>query len=974
MAAPLTVGDKVWFNGALGTIVATTATTDPATGAGSITYGGLTYGFLALRVRGPDVPFVATDDDWFRVGLLQHPDGQRHALVLDDPQEGRLIRARYPGRTNDQWEAHLHEQQQVFVTCWEPGRITCKKQGAASASEVVGLRGEWKGGDGYIRTGWFPPSAYVTNGSGVVQHVWPDGTTERVLFPRGHGAWGQRANDRMWEGPDAPAVPRPLQHLYVVRQWELTQIPTFTSTAEKEVFEGTVVEFDVESCTINVTGKANSTCYAQWYGTGLRFACTIGAGGAGTLANLPAGEYHLQVGVAPNPHIGTVDCGARQKVTVAEGQTQSAAFGAGTTVTAGEVWGRLYWYGAEAAVGQTVNLTYYNMMLPPGSQYQYRTVTTDGNGFWSCSYILSYGGNNYLLTAAEVGTAKGYWGCSPSSGTCYNIALGGRLALCATPWHSPGSAGAFGIVAPPAYVRKQSTTAVWCWFEQDAGTGWWWSKEAIFDYAASGMVQHWEIIAADGLSVYATGLTGLCDGSGSSGNDYGDKDVETLGGTIHGNLVGATQDKIEADEPLLEDAARMGAERGVLVWGMEARFSSLAASQACDTWDLVGLPVDLIAFTASVCPYCGSEVWRLPDRTFAPYTYKRGYCMFCLLSPALGGYLGYTDARSYFDTPTIPSYSDWRAYMAAVPTCGGESVRELQAHWRPEDYREVNAYLADKDWLGPADEERWLAKHFTFATWGAAGFVDGTSIAAQEALLPATLALRKTAGHCPATIGPCQLKAVAADGYQYQGAPAHMRATCTRPDGSSVDVDFIIPTGFAGAGVDGRVFSDFMRLSSKEQVDGDTGFAPNSGFYTDVTALVCLDDPVPGSLRFTLVNDAPHRNRTGVPVTELAAEPYLVLGPAGGEGAPYLCRDAAGRIHRFLRRGGAILHEVLASRQVGWEGGELASDPAHAADTPSGAILPDGTLLCSYEWSGGTVLRRSRDDGATWETVNIPSA
>jgi len=963
MAAPLTIGDKVWFDGAFGTVVATTNTTSTA-GGGSVDHGERTYRFAAVRASGPDVPFVATDDEWFRVGLLEHPGGDKWALVFDDPHEGRLLRARRYQEQTDAWLPDLQDWQQLFVTCWET-RARVLKGGVAQTGVYVGLEVLYSTSEGQHLAWALSPypnrndgtvantirGSYGTDVNGYVKHLLPDGTLERLLFPRGHGAWGQREQDRMWSGPEAPVPERKLTTVRLVYAatpsppvpGDNLAIPEFV-----ELTEGTEAQLDCRSAQLTINGPAAAGYRAQLEGSGVYRAGSLDAGGTATLTGMLPGTWHVRIGAA---YSTTTEWPGRQTVDVPAGGSATVSFGASSALPAPPnhvLKGYTYRYGAEPS-----DATLHILYQCPG---QPNVEETTSAGSYSVPFRKQINGWWYTAKEVWVYDGEGYWGEDVSSytatGIFFNMAVGGKVALHAKAW---GPWGDRLHAMPPRVIAHVSHTGdpggVFTDLVRHADTGLYLSEDPTFSHKGPSTAGNYTVYAEDG-TLLANGTSGNDPlPSSAGGDDLGIAPSISVGGRIHGNVVAATQDKIEVETPLLEDAARLGAERGKLVWGVEWRhYSPTLEERVPDDPALEGQRAGrVLAFAAMECPFCGGEVWRLPDLG----GYTRGYCTQCAYEGR-----GQCEARSFLASVTLPSFADWRCWVTQIATAGGVSQQDLWSHWRPEDYREVDSYLAAKAWLGPNGFGRWVAKHFTFAEVNKGGvlFTDGTSIAAQEAAQGRT-------------IGPCRLKAVPGGGV-WTSPPARFRVTCTRPDGGSDTVDLTIPTGFGGSG---DLFPDFVRLSTKEQLDSDRGFGPHAGFYTDVTGVTPLDDP-PASVRFDIVNDSPHRNNgSGVPVRECQAEPYLVLLPLVREGAPYLCRDAAGRIHRFLRRGGAIVHEVLASRTVGWEGGEMAFDPNHVADTPCGALLPDGTLLCTCQWSGGTVLRRSRDDGATWETVSTSS-
>ena len=968
MAVPLTVGDNVVFDGATGTVVTTTATTD-AYGEGSITYGGETYSFKAVRAEGPDVPIVATADDWFRVGLLRHAtEPTKLALVLDDPHEGRLIRARSTGTGDDGWLTDLEDHEQVFVTCWEAtGRVLVG--GVAEASVYVGLEvscSTTQGGhlawplspwpnrsDGTVSN--TVRGSYATDANGYVKHVLPDGTAERLLFPRGHGAWGQRSTDLMWKGTGQPTPERTLTEARLV--YGATPSPpgpgdNLAIPGWVELTEGGAT-LDCRAAQLTINGPNSAGYRAQLEGSGVYRAGALSGAGTVTLTEMLPGTWHVRIGPA---YSTTYSWPARQTVVVPKGGSPSVNFGASSALPAPPnhlVVGFLYRYGAEAYDG-TLNITY---QCPGQSDVTEQHAVS---GSFSLPFRKQIGGWWFTAKLVWCYDGEGYWGQNvttyTTTGIFFNMAVGGKVALHSKlwgPWGDHLHALPLQLSAHVSHTGDSGSVFTELVLHGDCGV--YLSEDPTHSHKGPTTAGNYTIYGEDG-SVLGNGTSGNDPlPSSAGGDDFGIVQSVTLGGRIHGDVVAATEGKIEDDPPLLEDAARLGGERGTLAWGMEFRHYSEALA-ARGSGNRAGRS---LGFAGMECPYCGGEVWRLPDLG----GYTRGYCTQCAYEGR-----GSCEARTFLASVTLPSFADWRNWASRVTTGGETEQVHLHSHWRPEDYREVDGYLSDKTWLGPGSYTRWVAKHWTFGTWADDEFTDGTDIAAQEALLPATLALRKAAGHCPATIGPCQLKAIPTAAWT--GAPAHFRATCTRPDSSSETVDFTIPTGF---GASGDTLPDFVRLSDTELTESDQAFGPTAGFYTDVTALVCLDSPPPSGLEFTIVNDSPHRNNAlGAPVTEGAAEPYLVLwGVFIAEKQPDMCRDHAGIVHRVYVRGSGLAYDRLESRPFGFEARVTGLASGENADMPTITRLQDGTLLIGYRKnpSGVTGRLRSTNYGKNWTAL-----
>ncbi len=985
---PLSVGDTVYFDHALGEVVATTNSTNQD-GYGYILHRVYddghwyewTFDFRALRAELPDIPITATDDPEFRVGLLHHPDDEwLYALVLDDPHEGRLIRPH-------KWMGadYLDNRLTVFVTCWAPDTLLVVDGAAGQAYVPVDIELHWQTSSGTY-AGWWQPAypfpnlvwngstyvrgsssqaLFVTDDSGIVRAAWTE--DGYVLFPRGHGAWGQRTEDRMWDGPDAPYPERVLTAAYLCYGAALPVAPPFRPQFycgdRAVVEEGEGALLDVAGATVTVTGPPSTLVRMHWKGTSYRFQGSTDSTGTLVFTGVPGGEYHIvSKPLELNPNRITRGM-LRKKVEVPAGHLTSVSLGDVSLVPDDVVQGRLYWYGAEPAAGVTVHALYTGPPADPVHKTE-KTTTTASDGFWEFVQQLGPGEQLYKVW---VETPYGYWEAhrpAPWSIVYWNIALGGRVALDAVPWGDAGAHINVRSMSPPAYLRRAGRDEVYCCFVRDDDHGWFYSELGLHDYSAADQQEMWEIVADDG-TVLLWGIPGYydprLDWPRVSGDDMGSAHRVTVGGKIHGNVLRSSDRKLEeTTTPLLEEAARMGLEHGTLAWGLDLRhrteqvgptlLSGQRISQAPGEDQQV--TTRALCHLAMLCPYCGAPVWRLPNTD----TYRRGYCMQCAEAWVVPDA---TDARTYFETITIGSFVDWHTQIALHATEGGHASVDLHSHWRPENYQETDAYLDTPSWLGPSSSPppRWVATHFVFGTYSNSEFTDGTNIAAQEAAQQRL-------------IGPCQLKAILPPGQRYTGPPAPFRAHCQRPDEVWEWVEFELPHGMRGAGVEGVIFPDFVRLATKPHVAADrAGAWDGLGFYVDVDAIESLEDP-PRSVTFSLVNDAPHRNNPlGVPVREQAAEPFAIAAPLWGRRAPYIFCDAAGRLHRFQRWQGFIVHDVLESLKAGWGPKTIISDPEHDADIPCGAALDDGILLATYQWAGRTILRRSRDDGATWETV-----
>jgi hypothetical protein len=280
---PLAIGDQLWFDGALGEVVAVTATTDED-GRGSIAYGNRTFHFRVLKALpagATEFPWVATDDAYWRMGLVKHPEADLYCLVSDDPPApgwGRWIQ-------QPTWKAagdFAREDSVVFTLGWRPGIITVKKGGAVQPNVYADFVLLYDTDlDGECEAWWQPVYPYA-DGKGSFKtdaagHLWDvrTGSPQHIIVPRGFAALGHRPSDT-W--PSMPEAERTLSEL---RLYYLQE--------HMAVEEGQDATLDVAAVSLTINGPPSAN-YKVFWERGQCVAEGILAGtGQATAAGLPPG-------------------------------------------------------------------------------------------------------------------------------------------------------------------------------------------------------------------------------------------------------------------------------------------------------------------------------------------------------------------------------------------------------------------------------------------------------------------------------------------------------------------------------------------------------------------------------------------------------------------------------------------------------------------------------------------------------------
>ncbi|MBM3498658.1 MAG: hypothetical protein FJX74_08285, partial [Armatimonadetes bacterium] len=415
---PLHIGEKLFLDGEIGRVVATTDTTD-ANGRGSVSYGGHAFSFRALKatVDAVDYPLVATADAEFRVGVVQQDANPAlFCMVLDDGPApwgwGRRVKGVGAGAPT-YWaaaEAYADEDAVVFRMGWAPGEITILKGGVEEAGVYADLVLTYATSDGEHVAWWQPayPSKagttwgaaegrFQTDANGVLWDV-SEGSSQPIIVPRGFGALGYRSEeDDGWLS--CPTAERTLSKLEVWYQQE-----------HAEVSEGIGTTLNVAGVSITITGPSNATVELQWENGIVRGNPQL-TGGTATLTGLPPGKYCVRLysddlaeGIAP------------QEVQCESGGDYTVAFGSWITVDPLKIQGVVYAYGATPAAGATLWACYETG--PGGDRAWTSFATCDANGAYGpvafASGLLDIFAYHATWGAGAVygfqdGAADGFW-------------------------------------------------------------------------------------------------------------------------------------------------------------------------------------------------------------------------------------------------------------------------------------------------------------------------------------------------------------------------------------------------------------------------------------------------------------------------------------------------------------------------------------------------------------------------------------
>ena len=939
----LTPGHSLDFDGATGSVVAVTATTD-ADGRGSISYGGSTFSFRALKatVSGVDYPLVATSDAVFRVGVVQQTaDPTLFCLVLDDGPASSGWGRSVVG-IGGAWavaSAYAAEDSVVFRMGWAPGTITIKAGGVLQASVYADLVLTYATRDGSHEAWWQPayPSkaeatwgapagCFRTDANGILWDV-TTGTEQPIIVPCGFGARGYRsAATDGWVGcPESERL--------------LTNAELWYLGFHMEMSEGASLVFDTQA-TVNVTGPANAYVQFCWEDGVYRSAGlgTLNGSGEGTFT-VALGRYSIRVstsdrtkGLPRSPYLDVID----------PGETYEVDFGSSWIEVGSpadpKVQGVLGFNGSTPAAGLTIYGTKNEAPPHPTPITWDELGTTAEDGSFGPIDTTDY--VRLIVQDATYGLAEyakedpnpevyGWWDSviAASTGACRGAGPSGLIgAEGVLPWGNGGAHNNLQTLFQAAYLECNETGEPFWLHPTDSEFGqhtdplrYQYYTPFPPQYTSDLVALTYDFYDADGTLLWGNKGPGHNAGPASPHGTMciGQTVYGVVGGKIAGNLIEASRGNLVTVDNLRE-AARMGLETGRFAQPLEARADSETAAPSTKptTW------------TAAECPYCGGPAWSEPDGG----GYLRGYCIPC----AANGYL--VDCRPYFLTQTFSATGDWTTRCVRNTTSGAHTDKRITGWPRPAEYYETDGYLVDpwEDGL-----PRWVAVHLVLGSLVGGTFTDGESIADAEARVGDT-------------IGPVQLKLLlTAD---YTGTGRGVRVTATNAYTGAADA--LTATVPAGARAGDLVF---LKWSPHDAYPGARNW------YTDVTDAEEVSGD--GAVSCQIVNDGPSwRSSTGCLVTRHAHSPWAcdvrLRGPR-----PWLDRDPIGRVWLVAERHGRILCWWSSHPDLGWSGPWAVTDD-QGWSNPTIATRADGCPIVSATRADGrTVLFVTRNDGAHWTAV-----
>jgi hypothetical protein len=351
MQSTVEVGDSYEVGGRRLVVVEVQRSTD---GAGVVRFAAAPV--TARLWRRADLPLVVSPDPHFACYLLRdQTDPSRYAVGVYHPTLGERLQPAVPR------PAPFTEE---LVLCWAPGPVQVLIDGQPAAQETVSLVLERRTAEGaswcllpdkYKILQWSEQwqalvdsgerdTAYKTDAAGYVYNAV---LGEPVLLPRGHGAWGQRYQDRLYDG--APPPSEYVEHLWLyfrgqrveLREGEPATLNWRSGSVVVSGPPGTKVGLELEDTSVHPPASVRCVVYGE-----------IAAGGSATFSGLYPGRYCLS---AWRPGGGTDNrdwtaIARRQWVSVEPGQTASVSV-AFETPPPGYWLAYLYTSGAETQAG-----------------------------------------------------------------------------------------------------------------------------------------------------------------------------------------------------------------------------------------------------------------------------------------------------------------------------------------------------------------------------------------------------------------------------------------------------------------------------------------------------------------------------------------------------------------------------------------------------------------------------------------------
>jgi len=685
MRTKVSIGDTYTLAGRTLAVVEIKTQTD---GNGVVTFEQASVtAVLKLLANRPLV--VPPGDPHFACYLLRDAaDTSRYAVGVYHPTLGERLQPHDP---------RIPPFTEQFTLCWAPGLVRVLINGQPAANQTVSIVLERQTADGTARCllpdrykllTWSEQwqalvdsgerdTAYKTDADGLVYNA---ALNEPLMFPRGDGAWGQRQDDRLYDGAPAPEE-------YTAAVW------LYFRGQRAEIREGQPTTLNWQTGTIVVSGPPGAWVRARLEDLFHSPQCVttvvtaqIPTGGQLTLANLYPGRYCLSMwkpGTGLDNRDWSVIC-PRQWVEVGPGQTASIALSF-QSPPSGYKLAYVYLAGADTQAGiQVWGLTFSG----------YRVVgVTEASGR---VLIPAYPPPAGLLINDP------YWGWQVlrGDGPTYEATLAGYMAFAL----SLGFGGEGGWFAFPGEGHEHLDGLEPAWRVKIVQT------DELFDldkipigartqaptpHLPPGVLTQWnftppsacyDIVLVDADGNYLRTLQQAIYVP-RDGTDTGSLFMEILGGKPWGDAL--LHQPVHSTFPALPEAARIGLEHGDLGPAMLLR---LLRDDAAPQEGRIGW----------VCPYClcMTRIWPGPA------------CGFC---PQCGA-----DARSYLHGPPA-SEGRWRVrYVALGPNRARLDV-PTRRWYRPLRYAETDDFLRMYHGL-----PRWVCEHPVLGEYKAGSWTPGT--------------------------------------------------------------------------------------------------------------------------------------------------------------------------------------------------------------------------------------------------------
>ncbi len=897
------------------------------------------------KVKQPDVPL---DGAWVYLVQRLADSGEltdEYVLMVDDAYWGRRIQPAQFGPA---------PFTQEFVMGYRlEGQILHDGQPQEEANVSLEVRLETSEGDEF--TFWdseefnelvysLEMATYVT-GTTVVAPIQTaaDGSWN-VIVPRGHGAMYQRAGDCRDDTAETRNQPLPRSVQQILAVYRGRKVP---------VAEGQPAIINI--CSGALTIHATAGAYVRvgvLDDAGQNYQ--VPPSGTVQVTGRPVGEHSIvqyrRTGGDWDPSWGC----PRVIATVAAGQTTEVTMALLEYYSPQDnlVCGRVYERMGVPAAGIDIVVVDTETAEIVGV-----AATTNGEGFWSVEVPPEgLGGNLYILDPE--------WGSIPVVGSPYSDIVLGARAYAA--WIEEFKPEAWRTGSYGHHNFQYVEAAVWV---QDNGTddtyptgaapyGGWMTEATLPKYAyISDILQL--LIYGPQLKSYAIYVDGECEDPDFNLRSQSFTETQTLpgqfraagyyperkfllGGKIKGNLVVASPDRIDEDQP---EAARVGLEFGGLQPYLELR----------------QIEADTTGFTDLLCPYCGGPAQRDPGAAV-----PQGFCLQCAVAFGLSTAM---DCRSYSRSVTLSANPDSRhRHWVVAITTNRAFQRAIDYHWRPDLYDETDYFLTQSGPGQPTNAPRWFVKHLDeIADGKGLGQFDGDQ---SPSFIPGhDLDYFGSLPQIDRDLGLAQFKLAFAPDYVLP-MDVVVEIDCICSDDSGETVTVTIPQESSGP-TEGQPFGDVVPLSMVPKLSAESKDEPypGCGLYKAVADIRLVEPQEAPGCRFTIIADVPFlAHPGGVPVEREKASPFaLQLSPPGGH--PHIFEDAVGQLFLFdvvesnirMRRRAGLLAPWDEPRWVTSDG---QSDYPWADKDSRGQMI-----LVRQLGSGQVKVMQSADDGHSWEEV-----